>query len=231
MMKTAAALLFACLILGTSLAQVPARAPGFMAPGVSTPAQHTPTADQAAEWTSLIGEGLDGWTIDKPDLAGHWENVDGVIVGKNPDKKGSILWTDANDFADFELIVEYRTPSADYDSGIFVRAESHQVQIGVSRSLKRDMTASIYAPKDGDGGYPAETDEEAIAEKHKLGDWNTLRIVVRGSNIQTFLNDAEICDYPTKTMPESGKIGLQLHGNVDMEMHFRAVKFRPLEDE
>jgi len=221
-MKHLPATLLAVGLLGLSLAPVIAQSPA---------ARAAAEVVEEAEWTNLIGEGLDGWTVDKENLASHWEKVDGMIVGKNPDKKGSILWTDANEFGDFELIVEYRTPSPDYDSGVFVRAESHQVQIGVSRSLKKDMTGSIYAPKDGDGGYPAVTDEDAIREHHKLGEWNTLRIVLRGNMIQTFLNDNEICNYPGKTITESGKIGLQLHANVDMEMQFRTVKIRPLEAE
>lgn len=217
---------FAALAIGYLMPPVLAQSPGVV--------EWVPCLAQAdeptEEWTSLIGEGLAGWTVNRPNRAGHWDNIDGIITGHNPDKRGSILWTDKDDYTDFELYVEYRTTTPeDYDSGIFIRAESHQVQMGVSRSLQKDMTASIYCPKDGDGSYPAETDEEAIAEQHRVGDWNTLRIVVRGNNIQTFLNDAEICDYPTKTMPDSGKIGLQLHGGVDMRMEFRVVKLRELE--
>lgn len=228
-MKYIAALLLpACLMLGSiTLAADPT--PHLTAKPDPAPATEGGEEDENG-WVSLIGEDLTGWTIDKEELAGHWQNIDGVIVGENPDQEGTILWTDRDDYENFELVVEYRTPSEDYDSGVYVRAHSHQVQIGVSRSLKRDMTGSIYAPKDGDGGYPAQTDEDAIAQQHKLGDWNTLRIVLRDNMIQTFLNDAEICNYPAKTIPEAGKIGLQLHNGVNMKMEFRTVRIREIED-
>lgn len=223
-----ALLLPASLLLG-SLAMAAGPSPQPIAK--PDPAPVTEDGEQEEDgWASLIGEGLEGWTINKEELANHWQNIDGVIVGENPDEEGTILWTDRTDYADFELQIEYRTPSEDYDSGVYVRAHSHQVQIGVSRSLERDMTGSIYAPKDGGASYPALTDEDAIAEHHKLGDWNTLRIVCRDNMIQTFLNDAEICNYPAKTIPEAGKIGLQLHQGVNMKMEFRVVRIRDIED-
>ena len=51
-------------------------------------------------------------------------------------------------------------------------ATSHQIQIGISRSLKKDLTACIYAPKDKLGSYPAVSDK--VAKVHKLGQWNRL---------------------------------------------------------
>lgn len=177
-------------------------------------------------WVSLIPEvGLEGWAIPKnqPD---HWKLEDGVIVGENPKKKGSDLWTEKA-FGDYELIVEYRTPSEDYDSGVFLHGNSHQVQIGVSRSLKKDLTACLYCPKDGNGKYPQQPDEK-IKEAHKLGDWNTLRIITKGKQITTWLNGVEINNYTAVKYPEKGKIGLQLHSGVHQKMEFRVVKIRAI---
>lgn len=187
-----------------------------------------PAEEGGGDYQPLIGEDLSGWYCDPDTRAEHWGLVDGVIVGENEDERGSILWTDA-EYTDFELVVEYQTDSEDYDSGIFLRADSHQVQIGVSRSLKRDMTACIYAPADGKGGYPAQAEPETIEEHHALGEWNTLRIVVRGKRIQTFLNGEAFVDYEADTIPESGPIGLQLHQGVHMQMNFRNIRVRALE--
>lgn len=170
---------------------------------------------------------LESWRCDPAGKESHWKVEDGMIVGENPDKKGSVLWT-KEEYKDFDMVLEYMTPSKDYDSGVFARGTSHQVQIGVSRSLKKDLTACIYAPKDKAGKYPAQSDK--VATVHKLGEWNKLRIVVRGKQIQTFLNGEAFVDYEGKVIKDKGPIGLQLHGGVHMKMLFRNISLKTIGD-
>jgi hypothetical protein len=149
----------------------------------------------------------------------------GVLLGENPDEIASIIWTTAS-YKNFEMELEYMTPSRDYDSGVFIRGESHQVQIGISRSLQKDLTACIYAPVDERGSYPAQTGK--VAEFHRPGEWNRLRIIVTGNRIQTFLNGESFVDYDALNIPKQGPIGLQLHGGVHMVMKFRNLRIREL---
>jgi hypothetical protein len=172
------------------------------------------------------GKTLDGWEVDPVDKSFHWKAEQGEIVAENPDSAGSMLWTKAV-YRDYELELEYMTASEDYDTGVFPRGEGHQVQIGISRSLQRDMTACIYAPKDGKGAYPGQTDK--VAEFHKIGEWNHLRIIVTGKRIQTFLNGEPFVDYEGITISDEGPIGLQLHGGVHMGVHFRDLRLRMIE--
>ncbi|TWU19490.1 hypothetical protein Poly21_16630 [Allorhodopirellula heiligendammensis] len=181
----------------------------------------TSSAPTAASPVLFNGETLAGWHVSPEKLSGQWTVVNGMIVGDNSDKKGSILWTDA-DYGDFELTLEYRTDSPDYDSGVFLHGESHQVQIGISRSLKVDLTACIYAPVDKQGSYPAKSDK--VKTVHKLGEWNELRMIVTGKRIQTFLNDEPFVDYTAIKFPAEGKIGLQLHQGVHQKMLFRNIE-------
>lgn len=195
-------------------------------PGLVRGADKASAADDG--WLSLIpaeGDQLTGWTAPEKQPE-HWKLVDGVIIGDNPKKKGSDLWTE-KEFGDYELIVEYRTESEDYDSGVFLHGSSHQVQIGISRSLKADLTACLYCPKDGNGKYPQQP-RDKIKEVHKLGDWNTLRMVTRGKQIKTYLNGELINDYTAVKYPEKGRIGLQLHSGVHQKMAFRVVKIKEL---
>ena len=99
------------------------------------------------------GKNLDNWKTDDALVASHWLVSDSQIIGDNRDKKGSVLWTKSG-YKDYELTVDYQTDSTDYDSGVFVRGPSHQIQIGVSRSLKIDLTGCTYCPKDLQGKYP-----------------------------------------------------------------------------
>jgi len=172
------------------------------------------------------GKTLDGWECQPEEMASHWKAENGEIIGENPDEEGSLLWTKAV-YRDYELELEYMTSSEDYDSGVFPRGEGHQVQIGISRSLQRDLTACIYAPTDGKGAYPGQTDK--VAEYHKPGEWNHLRFIITGKRIQTFLNGEPFVDYEGITISDAGPIGLQLHEGVYMAMRFRNIKLRVLE--
>ena len=172
------------------------------------------------------GKTLNGWEVLPAESASHWKVEDGTLIGENPDSVGSMLWT-KQIYRNYELELEYITLTEDYDTGVFPRGDGTQVQIGISRSLKRDMTACIYAPKDKQGAYPGQTDK--VDEFHKVGEWNHLRIVVTGKRIQTFLNDEPFVDYESITINEEGPIGLQLHPNVHMKVQFRNIRIREMD--
>jgi hypothetical protein len=169
------------------------------------------------------GRTLEGWSCNPAEAADHWRVEHGMLVGENPDQQASILWT-TGQYRDFEVELDYMTTSDDYDSGVFLRGESHQVQIGISRSLQKDMTGCIYAPVDDRGSYPGQTDK--IAEFHREGEWNHLKVIVKGQQIQTFLNGEPFVDYEALQMPEEGPIGVQLHGGVHMMINFKNIRLR-----
>ncbi|MBE9518529.1 MAG: DUF1080 domain-containing protein [Bacteroidetes bacterium] len=171
------------------------------------------------------GKSLEGWECDPLEQAGDWKAVDGELLGENSGEQASIIWTKQN-FRDFEVELDYITLTDDYDTGIFIRGLTHQVQIGISRSLQKDMTACIYAPKDEKGSYPGQT--EKVADIHKVGDWNHLKVIVSGKRIQTILNDEPMVDYTGIALVDEGPIGLQLHGGVHMSVKFNNIKVREL---
>lgn len=198
--------------------------------GLALADHHGKKKDKDDEWTSLMPEEkMEGWATKNMDK--FWKLEEGVIIGENADKKGSVLWTEA-EFGDYELVVEYKnvSPGDHYDSGVFTRGVSHQVQIGISGSLRVDLTGCIYCPVDKNGKYP-QMPKDKVKEAHQLGEWNTLRIVTVGKNIKTYLNGELINDYDGVKYPEKGKIGLQLHGGVHMKMEFKEIKIKPIEGE
>ena len=167
------------------------------------------------------GKSLEGWECDPPEQVSDWSAVDGELRGENAGEETSIIWTTST-FRDFEVECEYITLTDDYDTGLFIRGLTHQVQIGISRSLQKDMTACIYAPEDEQGSYPGQTDK--VEEFHHIGEWNHLKVVVTGKRIQTFLNEESMVDYTGVVLVEEGPIGLQLHGGVHMSVKFRNIK-------
>lgn len=171
------------------------------------------------------GKSLEGWRCDPLEQSSDWRALDGELLGENSTEMASIIWTTSS-FRDFEVELEYMTLTDDYDTGLFIRGLTHQVQIGISRSLQKDMTACIYAPEDEQGSYPGQTDK--VGAVHKIGEWNHLKVIVAGKQIQTILNGEPMVDYTGVVLVDEGPIGLQLHGGVHMSVKFRNIRIQEL---
>ena len=163
------------------------------------------------------GKNLKGWTL--PENNTWWSVNDGLIVAKSgPEKKGSIIWTKKS-YQDFIVETDFLYGAGTIDTGIFLRSEEQQIQMGISGSLKRDMTGSPYIPGKG---YPVEA--EGVAEVLKVGEWNTIKVKAVGEQYTVWINGQEVLDYTSSGVPEKGPVGLQLHPGNEMEVSFRNVR-------
>jgi hypothetical protein len=161
------------------------------------------------------GKDFTGWRMPAEP---YWHVVDGVLIGQSDEqKKGSMLYTEK---AYGDVIVEGEVRfNGEIDSGIMVRKPELQVQIGVSRSLKRDMTCSFY-----NGKYPEEARAERAAELLKVGEWNRLRVEARGDTFTVWLNGEQVSQYKSVAYAEPAPIGLQIHGGLVMKVEFRDLR-------
>ena len=171
------------------------------------------------------GKDLKGWKLPKDEKVRNcWQVEKGVIIARSePQKLGSILWT-KKEFRNFVLELDFKMGAGTIDSGVFLRNIDEQIQIGISGSLKRDMTASPYIAKAG--GYPVEA--EGIEELLKPKDWNSLTIVAKGSDYTAWLNGKFVMHYRSKTAIDKGPIGLQIHPNNEMTIEFRKLRLAEL---
>lgn len=161
------------------------------------------------------------------DVQRHWRVENGELIN---DGKGVYLTT-AQDYRDFELRLEYKTvPLA--DSGIYLRG-TPQVQIW-------DTTAAggkwDHGADKGSGGLwnnqAAGKDPLVHADK-PFGQWNHLRIVMRGPRVHVWLNErlvvngAALENYWDRDSEvfEQGPIQLQTHGG---EIRWRNILLRDL---
>jgi hypothetical protein len=161
------------------------------------------------------GKDLEGWRVQD---AAYWSVKDGVLVGQSDEKKkNSILWTERK-FKDFKIDCEFRF-SGDIDSGFFLRNPNEQIQIGVSRSLKRDMTGSPYIGSKGK--YPVEAKE--VGKVMKPDEWNAMSIVAKGNVYTVSINGTQVLEYTSDTAIEEGPIGLQVHSGVVMKVEFKGL--------
>lgn len=162
------------------------------------------------------GHDLTGWQA--PHEPKYWSVVDGAIVGQSDDRKqGSMLYTE-QPYGDVIVEAEVRF-TGEIDSGIMVRKPELQVQIGVSRSLKRDMTCSFYT-----GKYPEEARAPKAAELLKPGEWNRIRVAAKGDTFTVWLNGVQVSHYKNSMYAEPGPIGLQIHAGLVMKVEFRDVR-------
>ncbi|MEX0670107.1 MAG: DUF1080 domain-containing protein [Pirellulales bacterium] len=189
----------------------------FMA--VSARAEVPPTASLPLIFN---GKDLAGWKASNE--LSYWTVVDGVLVGQSDERKlGSMLYTEQS-YGDVIIEAEVRF-TGEIDSGIMVRKPEIQVQIGVSRSLQRDMTCSFY-----NGKYPEEARAPKAAELLKPGEWNRFRLEAKGDTFTVRLNGEQVSQYKDAKYANPSPIGLQVHGGLVMKVEFRDLRALALED-
>ncbi|HNT22491.1 MAG TPA: DUF1080 domain-containing protein, partial [Saprospiraceae bacterium] len=160
---------------------------------------------------------LDGWKV--PENNTWYTASKGILnIQSSPDRKGSILWT-SKDYRNFIMQADFKMGAGTVDSGIFLRGENDQIQIGISGSLKRDMTGSPYIPV---LRYPVEAKgvKEILDEKG----WNTMKVKVVDKTYTVWLNGREVMTYTSEKIPAAGPVGLQLHPGNDMHIQYRKIR-------
>jgi hypothetical protein len=227
---------------------------GFLQkPGIETKAARDVAArvanparsrSEAAEWMSLFdGRSLDGWqTVEHPE---SWTVADGALVSGGERSHLYYVGPVANhSFTNFELSAEVMTTPGS-NSGIYVHtkvqgpgfpAAGYELQVINSTRpatgnayIERKMTGSIYAIRN------------TWAAPVPDNQWFTYRIRVVGKTIQTFVNDALICEYTEPAAPwrpddkkgrllGSGTFALQAHDPRSV-VRFRALRVRVLPDD
>ncbi len=177
---------------------------------------------QETQLTSIFnGTDLSGWVVPQDNI--WWKASDGVLnVQSGPDQEGSTLWTE-DAYLNYVMEFEFKMGEGTVDSGIFMRGSGEQIQIGMSGSLKRDMTASPYIPGQG---YPVEA--EGVAELLDQDGWNEMTIVCKGHTYAVWLNGEYVMRYKSEQEPEAGPVGIQLHANRDMSIEYRDIRIAAL---
>ena len=180
----------------------------FFAPAVQ--------ADEPKLESIFNGQDLTGWKVPKNNP--FWKVVDGVLVGESDDAQtGSMLYTEKS-YHDVVVEAEARW-SGEIDSGIMVRKPEIQLQIGVSRSLKKDMTGSFYI-----GKYPEEGQAKNAAQLVKVGEWTKLRLEAKGDTFTVWINGEKAVEYKDPKYSGAAPIGLQIHPKLKMKVEFRNIK-------
>ncbi|MFT7435564.1 MAG: hypothetical protein ACI8UX_001359 [Psychromonas sp.] len=162
------------------------------------------------------GKNLKGWTIYGTE---KWFVEDGLLICESgPDEAYGYLGTKES-FKDFQLSVDFRQ-QANGNSGIFIRSSIEGTKI-------TGWQAEVAPPGHDTGGvyesygrgWLIKPDKEK--DKYlKMGDWNTMKVRVVGSNITTWLNGHQMITLDDdKIGAAEGSIALQIHdgGGIKVE--------------
>lgn len=176
------------------------------------------------DWVSLFsGNSLSGW-IQKNGEASYWVE-DGMIIGKTAAGSPNSFLCTQNEYANFELEFEVKLFDNELNSGVQIRSQTKEPegdeafgrvngpQVEIEASGEDGAEAGYIYGEDCGGWMTPET--ELIPHKtFKDGEWNSYKIVAKGSRIQTWINGKMISDLVDeekfKLYPK-GFIGLQVH--------------------
>ena len=159
------------------------------------------------------------------DSKDFWRVEDGVLIGENDAaKKGNYLWTE-KEYGDFVLEFDVRWKGVGprgVDTGVEMRKPNIQLQLGVSGSLKVDMSGSFYV---GKAGYPeAGQAREAKTLMKPEGEWNHFRLQAKGDTFTCWINGQKASEYTDPKFSGPAPLGLQIHPGVEMKVEYREVK-------
>jgi hypothetical protein len=159
-----------------------------------------------------------------------WHVENGILIGENNEaKKGDYLWTEKN-YKDFVIEFDVRwkgTTDRGVDTGVEMRKPSIQLQLGISGSLRVDMSGSWYTG--GKEKYPeAGQAKEAKTLMKPEGEWNHFRIEAKGDTFKCWINGQKASEYTDAKFSGEAPIGLQIHPGVVMKCEYRDVKLAEL---
>jgi len=179
-----------------------------------------------AQKSSLFnGKNLDGWKIYGTE---KWYAEDGLLICESgPDKEYGYLGTDKY-YKDFILTLEFKQES-NGNSGVFIRStvDGTKVkgwQVEVAPAGKH--TGGIYESY-GRGWLikPEAEKEKALKE----GEWNEMKIKVKGSRVISWLNGTKMVDIDDEKIGAGeGGINLQIHSGGDVKVYWKNLIVKEL---
>ena len=163
--------------------------------------------------------------------AQFWRVENGVLIGENDAaKKGNYLWTE-KEYKDFVIEFDVRwktTTERGVDTGLEMRKPKIQLQLGVSGSLRVDMTGSFYTGMKPNAYPEIGQAKEAKTLMKPEGEWNSFRIQAKGDTFTCWINGKKASEYTDAKFNGAAPLGLQIHGNVEMKVEYRNIKISEL---
>lgn len=182
------------------------------------------------------GKTFTGW---EGDTAKTWRIENGEIVGGSITAKQSRneFLSTKESFGNFELMLEFKLTgdpkSGMINSGIQFRSEripDHHEMIGYQADIGDPEWWGCLYDESRRKKVLAKSDMTKLAPVLNREGWNEYVIRCEGPRIQLWVNGVQTVDYTEedKTIPQIGKIAVQVHGGGMAEARFRNITIKPL---
>jgi hypothetical protein len=194
--------------------------------------QSTP---EAPRWVRIFdGRTAAGWD---GDMENTWRIQDGAFVGgsleTNVPRNEFVATT--TQYTNFVLRLEFKLLGNEgfVNAGVQVRSQripNHNEMIGYQVDIgDPNWWGSIY-DESRRNKVLAQSNMEAVNRVLRRGDWNQYEIRCEGKRIRAYINGVMTVDYtePDDSIPQFGKIGMQVHGGGKAEVHYREIFVREL---
>ncbi len=195
------------------------------------------------------GKDLSQWETTKS--GPWWRAVEGVLTAESTPEvscktNDHLIWKGGTP-GDFELRTEFRL-SKSANSGIQMRSEAVSNK---DTGYQADMNGGgnyvgfLYHPKmhlvggrgekvtlgvDGKKSTQRFADAAELQKVYKVEDWNSYRIICRGTEITLYVNDVLMSRFTDlrPDSPQQGTITLQMHAGPPMKIEYRNLRIKML---
>lgn len=175
------------------------------------------------------GKTFNGW---QGDIKNTWKIENETIVGGSLQKtvqQNDFLCT-ARTYDNFVLKLKVKLTGSEgfINSGIQFRSirasNPANEMIGYQADWGKDYWASLYDESRRNKTI-AKPDSAQVLKWIKINDWNDYEVKAEGRRIRLFINGHQTVDYtePDANIPQSGLIGLQIHGGGKAQVAFKDI--------
>jgi hypothetical protein len=180
------------------------------------------------------GKTLGGW---EGDTAGTWRVEDGAIAGgslSDSVPRNEFLCT-TRSYGNFILRLKFKLVGTEgfVNSGVQFRSQRTAAppneMIGYQADLGEGYWGSLYDESRRNRTL-VQADAKQVKDALRPNDWNDYEIRAEGPRIRLFLNGRQTVDYtePDAAIPQSGLIGLQIHGGGKAKVFFKDIAIEEL---
>ena len=171
------------------------------------------------------GKDLKGWKIHGTE---KWYVQKGELICESgPDKQYGYLATE-KEFKDFELTLMFKQES-NGNSGVFFHSQIDGIIVNGWQAEVAPMNShsgGIYESYGRGWLIQPEAEKEKVL---KEGEWNKMKIRVKGNEVTTWLNDVQMITLTDEKIgSRSGKIALQIHDGGGVKVRWKNISIKTL---
>ena len=184
------------------------------------------TQNQKVNTVSLFnGNNLDGWIIYGTEK--WYVDNNELVCESGPDKQYGYLGTQDN-FDDFILKLKFKQEN-NGNSGVFFRSTVDGTKVKgwqVEVAPPGFHSGVIYESYGRGWLVKPESSKDSIV---KMGEWNDMKIKVKGDEVTTWINDTEMIKIKDSIIGKGiGGVALQIHDGGGIKVRWKDLKIQKL---